>query len=177
MQAIWNSLSPLPQQLPEEQEALFAAHFGQALGKADAYALLINISRAELLYASASVAEVLGYMPEEISFPFLLSRIPVHEQSRFIALEQTAVAFMKQLPASERMGYRVRYDTCILRRDGKEIPLRHEMVVLALDLCGDPLYTLALHTALPAGTSPKGLSFLPLREGLPTYADIPLLPV
>ncbi len=137
------------------------------------YYYVFNVKTSSIEFMSEEIYHVLGYEPEAVDVPFLLSKIHPEDQPYFLNFENTVIDFFATLQPGQIMNYKVSYDYRIQKQDGEYIRILQQVVTIQLDEDKHVIKTFGIHTNIshlkPAGA--PVLSFIGLN-GEPSYMDV-----
>jgi DNA-binding CsgD family transcriptional regulator len=122
---------------------------------------------------SNDVINVLGYHPEEINVPFLLSNIHPEDQPWFLNFENKVTDFIQTLSIEQIPNYKIRYDYRIRKKSGENIRILQQVVTIQLEKDKGVLRTFGVHTDI-SHIKQEGtpvLSFIGLN-GEPSYIGV-----
>ena len=145
----------------------------------DYYYFIFNPPQMVIEFASASVTDVLGYQPEELTLEGLFNIIHPDDLPHFLSFEATVTEFWKQLPPEKVMKYKSRYDYRIRKKNNDYLRILQQIVTIQSDQDGAVLRTFVVHTDIShlKQDNKMVLSFIGL-EGEPSYINVqPVQPV
>jgi len=170
---IWKALS-------NEVEAVATTDFKTSLKKpsaffslGDCYYLVFNIPSTTFEVISEELTSVLGYQHDEMSVPFLISKIHPEDQPWFLNFENKVREFFGRLNARQVPNYKVQYDYRIRKKNGDYIRIMQQVTVLQFTGKNNIMRTLITHTDIShikKECAPE-LSFIGMN-GEPTYINI-----
>jgi PAS domain-containing protein len=129
----------------------------------DYYYYIFNVRESKFELMSKEVTKVLGYSPDEIDVPFLLSNIHLEDQPWFLNFENKVAEFFQTLRQEQIPNYKVRYDYRIRNKNGQYIRILQQVITIQFDQ-NKILRTFGVHTDI---THIK-------QEGLPVLSLIGL---
>ncbi len=139
----------------------------------DYYFFLCDISNAKFTYVSPGVMNVLGYTPEELTIPFILSKIHPDDQPVFLNNEKAVGEFFSTLQNHQIPKYKIRYDFRIMNSKAKYLRILQQVMTVQFDDDNNVLMTLGVHTDIShlKTDTRSTLSFIGM-EGEPSYIDV-----
>jgi len=139
----------------------------------DYYYYVFNVKSCVLEYISSDVFHVLGYHPEEVDVPFLLSRIHPEDQPYFLNFETKVAEFFSSLRPDQILNYKVSYDYRIRKKDETYIRILQQVFTIQLHEEKQVLKTFGIHTNIShlKKSGEPVLSFIGLN-GEPSYMDV-----
>jgi DNA-binding CsgD family transcriptional regulator len=139
----------------------------------DYYYYIFNVKHSKFELMSNDVINVLGYHPEEINVPFLLSNIHPEDQPWFLNFENKVTDFIQTLSIEQIPNYKIRYDYRIRKKSGEYIRILQQVVTIQLEKDKGVLRTFGVHTDI-SHIKQEGtpvLSFIGLN-GEPSYIGV-----
>jgi DNA-binding CsgD family transcriptional regulator len=139
----------------------------------DYYYFIFNSAAASFDFISPDVKNVLGYEPDQLDVPFLLSVIHPNDQPYFLNFEHKAREFFTALRIEQLASYKMRYDYRLRRSDGRYIRVLQQTAALQWDQEGNVQRALSIHTDI-THIKEHGvpvLSFIGLN-GEPSYINV-----
>ncbi|RZJ70051.1 LuxR C-terminal-related transcriptional regulator [Flavobacterium sp.] len=137
------------------------------------YYYVFDIKNLEFRFISPAVKDVLGYEPENVTVPFIMSLIHPEDQATFLNHEAAVVEFVKQLSYDQLARYKFSYDYRVRKASGKYARILQQVVSLKYDENNNLLYTFGVHTDIShlKKNNDSILSFIGL-EGEKSYIDV-----
>ncbi|GEO10356.1 LuxR C-terminal-related transcriptional regulator [Segetibacter aerophilus] len=109
------------------------------------YYYIFNLKESKFELMSKDVTKVLGYEPEEVDVPFLLSNIHPEDQPWFLNFENKVSEFFQTLKQEQIPNYKVRYDYRVRCKNGEYIRILQQVVTIQFDQ-NKILRTFGVHT-------------------------------
>lgn len=169
---IWTSIT----ENAKEEELEFSLEIHKKLLNffqvGDYYYYIFNVKESKFEFVSNEITNVLGYEPDEVDVPFLLSHIHPDDQPWFLNFENTTVEFFSTLSPEQITNYKVRYDYRIQNKSGKYIRILQQVVTIQ-NAGSKVLKTFGVHTDI-SHIKEEGLpvlSFIGLN-GNPSYIGV-----
>lgn len=169
---IWTSIT----ENAKEEELEFSLEIHKKLLNffqvGDYYYYIFNVKESKFEFVSNEITNVLGYKPDEVDVPFLLSHIHPDDQPWFLNFENTTVEFFSTLSPEQITNYKVRYDYRIQNKSGKYIRILQQVVTIQ-NAGSKVLKTFGVHTDI-SHIKEEGLpvlSFIGLN-GNPSYIGV-----
>lgn len=139
----------------------------------DYYYYIFNVKQSVFDLMSEEITRVLGYEPEEVDVPFLLSKIHLEDQPWFLNFENKVTEFFATLTNEQIPNYKVRYDYRIRKKNGDYIRILQQVVTIEAGEDNGVLRTFGVHTDI-SHIKQEGLpvlSFIGLN-GEPSYINV-----
>lgn len=139
----------------------------------DYYYYIFNVKQSAFELMSSEITSILGYEPNEVDVPFLLSKIHPDDQPWFLNFENRVGEFFSTLSPEQIPHYKVRYDYRILKKNGEYLRVLQQVVTIEFDESKSILRTFGVHTDI-THIKQEGLpvlSFIGLN-GLPSYIGV-----
>jgi len=139
----------------------------------DYYYYIFNLQELKFDLMSKEIKTVLGYNPEDVDLPGLLSKIHPEDHPWFLNFENKVIEFFGKLAVHQIPNYKVRYDYRIKKSDGTYIRILQQVVTIDYDESGRLLRTFGVHTDI-SHLKTEGrplLSFIGLN-GEPSYINV-----
>ncbi|WP_162055988.1 LuxR C-terminal-related transcriptional regulator [Pontibacter pamirensis] len=137
------------------------------------YYYIFNVRDSCFDFMSADVKSVLGYTPDEVDIPMMISAMHPEDQPWFLSFERKVGEFFSGLTLEQIPNYKVRYDYRIRKKNGDYIRVLQQVVTIQFDEQGRLLRTLGTHTDI-SHLKQEGapvLSFIGLN-GEPSYINV-----
>ena len=170
---IWDSIA----KNANEEELKFSLEIHQKLLSffqvGDYYYYIFNVKQSVFDLVSSEITSVLGYLPEEVTVPFFLSKIHTEDQPWFLNFENKVGEFFATLTPEQIPSYKVRYDYRIQKKDGSYIRILQQVVTIQVGEDKGLIRTFGVHTDI-SHIKQEGapvLSFIGLN-GEPSYINI-----
>jgi len=137
------------------------------------YYYILHVPSANIELVSDTMADILGYEPEEFTVELLLDAMHPDDLPYFLQFEQKVEEFFNQLSAEKVLKYKVSYDFRIKRKQGDYLRLLHQVATIQVNDEGGVNRVLGIHTDI---TSLKkeydsSLSFIGL-DGEESYKNV-----
>jgi len=97
------------------------------------YYYVFNIFEADFDFVSPEVANVLGYLPEEVNIHKFLDIIHPEDKPYFLQFEQRITEFFKTLPFEKISKYKMQYDFRMRTKDNRYVRLLHQAIQIDFD--------------------------------------------
>jgi len=94
---------------------------------------IFNFQMQELDYASKETINVLGYSHEEITINTIFENIHPDDRAWFLACQEVAIKFIKNLPPEKQMKYKLQIDYRIRKKTGEYIRALQQSIVIHTD--------------------------------------------
>lgn len=139
----------------------------------DYYSYIFNVRESAFELISNEITTVLGYQPDEIDVPFLLSKIHPEDQPWFLNFENKVGEFFGTLSHKQIPNYKVRYDFRIRNKNGEYIRVLQQVITIQFDESKRVLRTFGVHTDIThiKQDGVPVLSFIGLN-GEPSYVGV-----
>ena len=170
---IWNSFTKdvkeidliIPLKINKKLLSLF--HVG------DYYYYVFNVKTAAFELVSEEINTVLGYHPDEVDVPFILSKIHPDDQPYFLNFENKVTEFFTSLKPDQILNYKVSYDYRIQKKDSTYIRILQQVFTIQLDEDKRVIKTFGIHTNI-SHLKHAGIPVLSLigLNGEPSYMDV-----
>ena len=138
------------------------------------YYWLLNVKNADFEMMSPEVENVLGYSVNQITFPFMLSKIHLEDLPYLLNFETALGDFLVKLSSEKRFCYKIQYDFRLQKADGTYIRILNQMVLVQYEAEGSVIRTFGVQadiTHLKKDLRPV-LSFIAFNDDDPSYYDI-----
>ncbi|WP_168196307.1 LuxR C-terminal-related transcriptional regulator [Echinicola soli] len=139
----------------------------------DYYYMVFNPPEMTIEFTSESIADILGYPPEDFTLELLTTIIHPDDLPHFINFEATVTQFWGKLSPDKVFKYKSRYDYRVKKANGKYIRILQQIITIQSDEQGAVLRTFVVHTDIShlKKDHKMVLSFIGL-EGEPSYLDV-----
>jgi len=170
---IWQKISKFSSQeqkdvgLEIQQKLLNLFHPGEF------YYYILHVPSANIELVSDTMADILGYEPEEFTVELLLGAMHPDDLPYFLQFEQKVQEFFSQLPAEKVLKYKVSYDFRIKRKQGNYLRLFHQVATIQINEEGGVNRVIGIHTDITSLKTENGssLSFIGL-DGEESYKNV-----
>ncbi|RZJ64438.1 MAG: hypothetical protein EOO50_15545 [Flavobacterium sp.] len=137
------------------------------------YFYFFDIKNLTFSYISPGTKTVLGFEPEEVTVPLIMSRIHPDDQAVFLNHESAIIEFVKKLPNDKVGKYKMSYDYRIMNKSGHYVRILQQVVAMQFEGNNNLLVTMGVHTDIShlKKSTTSVLSFIGL-DGEPSYIDV-----
>nr|WP_322626152.1 LuxR C-terminal-related transcriptional regulator [uncultured Flavobacterium sp.] len=135
------------------------------------FTYVVNIRRSLIEHVSFEVTSLLGYSPEDITVPFLVSLMHPHDVPYFLNFESASERFFNDKSGEDLFKYKVQYDFRIKNAAGNYVRLLHQYMIIqhdATDVLTFAVDTDITHLKL---TGVPQLSFIGINDA-PSYYNV-----
>lgn len=171
MQKIWSNITTAENVRdhtfdPESfKKLLDIFHVGQY------YYFIVNVRKVEYEMFSPEVETVLGYTPEQMTMPFITSKMHPEDLLHYLNFEVAITNFFNKISGEKLFKYKVQHDFRVQKANGEYIRVLNQFVIIQHD--AENVRTFVVNTDIThLKKDPRPvLSFIGL-DGEPSYFNV-----
>lgn len=174
VQKIWDSFSADKDWKDHSDDYSAYKNMLLAFQPGPGYYWLLNTRTAQIEMMSDEVTAVLGYQPNEMTFPFMLSLVHPEDTPYILNFENALSFFFSGLPFEKRFVYKIQYDFRMQRHDGRYVRILNQMLMVGFNTADNCIRTFGIQSDishLKTENKPV-LSFICIDNSSPSYLDI-----